>query len=256
MRQTNRKVITIDIGNTNIVCGIFEGKKLLSEKRLKTQSCTRFARCQRWLKKTVGNPEKIQGMILCSVVPELNRFFKKAAKEFSLPIKVVGESVHCPIPNRYRKPGQVGQDRLVNAYAALRKYGAPAIVVDFGTAITVDLLSKKGEYLGGIIAPGMGISLEALAEKTALLPHVRLHPPSSLLGKDTAGSILSGAFHGFASLCDGLIAKLRKKYGKGMKAIVTGGHSVVISSYCKEIDYVNPHLTLEGLRDLFAESSL
>ena len=164
---------------------------------------------------------------------------------------IVGETIRCPIPNRYRNPKEVGQDRLVNAYAVLKQYGAPAIIVDFGTAITVDLVSKKGEYLGGVIAPGMGISLEALNEKTALLPRVRLNPPPSLLGKDTEGSILSGAFHGFASLCDGLIAKLRKKYGFRIKSIVTGGHSYIISSYCKEIDYVNPHLTLEGLRLIF-----
>jgi len=246
-----KKIVAMDIGNTHIVCGIFRGKKFLGERRLSTKECTSAAKCKKWLKGIIGNSQEVQEIILCSVVPQKNRFFKKAASSLRLPIKVVGETVRCPIPNRYRNPKEVGQDRLVNAYSALLQYGAPAIIVDFGTAITVDLVSKKGEYLGGVIAPGMRISLEALNEKTALLPRVRLHPPLSLLGKDTEGSMLSGTFHGFASLCDGLISKLRKKYGSKIKAIVTGGHSDVISSYCKEINYVNPRLTLEGLRLIF-----
>lgn len=246
-----KKIVTIDIGNTNIVCGIFRGKTFLKEWRLNTKECTSSATCRRWLKRILGNQKDVCGIILCSVVPKKNHFFKRAASALRLPIDVVGETVRCPIPNRYRNPEEVGQDRLVNAYAVLKKYGAPAIVVDFGTAITVDLVSKKGEYLGGVIAPGMGISLEALNEKTALLPRVRLHPPPSLLGRETEGSMLSGAFHGFASLCDGLIAKLRKKYGSRIKTIVTGGHSRVIVSYCKEIDYVDTLLTLNGLRLIF-----
>ena len=243
----------IDIGNTNVVCGIFRGRRLLGEWRIATKHCTSAAQVQRWFASVLGDRKRkeIQGMILCSVVPRRNRFFKKAARSIRLPLEIVGETVFCPIQNRYRNPRQVGQDRLVNAYSARVQYGAPAIIVDFGTAITVDLVSRKGEYLGGMIAPGMGISLEALNEKTALLPRVRLHPPSSLLGKDTAESILSGAFHGFASLCDGLISKLRKKYGARIKAIATGGHSYVIAPYCKEINCVNPHLTLEGLRLIY-----
>ena len=243
-----KKIVAIDIGNTDIVCGIFQGKKFLREWRLNTKVCTSTAKCRKWLSKILGGKKEIQGIILCSVVPKKNRFFKKAASLLHLPIDVVGETVRCPIPNRYWNPKEVGQDRLVNAYAALKRYGAPAIIVDFGTAITVDLVSRRGEYLGGIIAPGMGISLEALNEKTALLPSVRLKSPFSLLGRNTEGSMLSGAFYGFASLCDGLIAKLRKKYGKKIQSIVTGGHSNIILTYCKQIDYINTHLTLQGLQ--------
>lgn len=246
-----KKIVTIDIGNTNIVCGIFRGRRLVGERRIATKRCTSTVQVQRWLTSILGDRKEIQGMILCSVVPRRNRFFKKAARLLRLPLEIVGETLSSPIPNRYRIPLQVGQDRLVNAYSALVQYGAPAIIVDFGTAITVDLVSRKGEYLGGVIAPGMGISLEALNEKTALLPYVRLHPPSSLLGRDTEGSILSGAFHGFASLCDGLISKLRGKYGVRIRAIATGGHSTVIAPYCKEINRINPHLTLQGLRLIY-----
>ena len=248
-----KKIVTIDIGNTNVVCGTFQGKKLLREGRIATKVCESPERCRKWLKGILPNDKEVEGAILCSVVPWCTRSFKKAFASLRLPLKVVGETVHCPIKNLYRNPKQVGPDRLVNAYAALRLYGAPAIVVDFGTAITVDIVSKKGEYLGGMIVPGMGISLEALAEKTALLPKVRLRPPGLLLGKDTEGSILSGAFHGFSSLCDGLVTKIRKKYGLRIKAILTGGHSIIVSSYCKKIDYVNSHLTLDGLRLLLEQ---
>lgn len=141
----------------------------------------------------------------------------------------------------------------MNAYAALRLYGAPAIICDFGTAITVDLLSKKGDYLGGIICPGMGISLEALAKKAALLPRVSLRPPRQLLGRETKETIRSGAFFGFASLCDGLVKRLRRRYGRKIQAILTGGNSDIISTYCHEIDYTNINLTLQGLNHLFLE---
>ncbi len=245
------RLIVLDIGNTDTVCGIFRGKKISREFRIPTKQLVSGSRVRQWLRKHLGNRKKIRGMILCSVVPRKNRLFRQAAEGLGLPLYIVGKTVRCPIPNRYRLPRQVGQDRLVNAYAALKQYGAPVIVVDFGTAITVDLVSKKGEYLGGVIAPGMGISLEALKEKTALLPRVKLRPPRTLLGRDTKGSMLSGAFYGFASLCDGLVVNLRKKYGGGIQAVATGGHSNFISSYCKKINYVNPHLTLQGLRLIF-----
>lgn len=251
-----KQIIAIDIGNTNIVCGVFHGKRLLKEWRIPTKQCTNVASCRRLLKRVVGSPREIQGAILCSVVPKVTHLFKQAARADCLSLQIVGETIRCPIRNRYRKPKEVGQDRLVNAYAAWKRYGAPVIIVDFGTAITVDLVSKKGEYLGGIIAPGMAISLEALKEKTALLPKVDLHSPSSLLGRDTKESILSGGFYGFSSLCDGLISKLRKRYGSRIKAIATGGHSAIISTYCKETNYINPHLTLQGLRLIFEAAHL
>ena len=250
------RILAIDIGNTNIVCGIFEGKKLRGVWRLATKACGSSGRCVAWLAPLLKDKRDIQGIILCSVVPRCTPLFKKAARALRLPIYVVGETIPCPIRNRYRNPRQVGQDRLVNAYAALLLYGAPAIVVDFGTAITVDLISKKGEYMGGIIAPGMAISLEALAERTALLPKVRLRPPRLLLGKDTQGSMLSGVFYGFSSLCDGLVANLRRKYGARIKAILTGGHTPIISTYCKTINYTNKYLTLEGLRLIFEDLRL
>ena len=239
------------MGNTSVSFGFFQGKRLLREWRLPTQSL-RGSISQRQLLRGM-DPKLLRGIILCSVVPWATQILKRRLKSLrsSLPRYIVGQNLHCPIPNRYRNPRQVGQDRLVNAYACLRLYGVPAIICDFGTAITLDLLSKKGEYEGGIICPGMGISLEALAEKTALLPKVRLKPPRQLLGKETEETIRSGAFFGFASLCDGLVERLREKYGRRIKAVLTGGHSSLISTYCKKINYKNRLLTLQGLNLLF-----
>jgi type III pantothenate kinase len=247
------QVLAVDVGNMSVSFGLFEGRRLMKEWRLPTASLRKQILSHRLLHQT--KPEKLKGIILCSVVPWATTVLKRRLLSVaSLPVHVVGQTVHCPIPNRYKKPRQVGQDRLVNAYAALRLYGAPAIVCDFGTAITVDLLSKKGEYLGGIICPGIGISLQALAEKTALLPRISLSPPKQLLGRETKETIRSGAFFGFASLCDGLVERLREKYGRGVKAILTGGHSKLISTYCKSINYTNHLLTLQGLALLFQEA--
>jgi len=243
-------VLAIDVGNTNVSFGFFQGKKLLKEWRLPTASLHRPVSQRRLLAGL--RPKRLSGIILCSVVPWATKTLCERLK-FSNPppFYILGQNLRCPIPNRYRRPRQVGQDRLVNAYAVLRLYGAPAIICDFGTAITIDLLSKKGEYLGGIICPGLGISLEALAEKTALLPKVTLKPPRQLLGQETAETIRSGAFFGFASLCDGLVERLRKTYGRNLPVVLTGGHSEMLSTYCHRINYTNKFLTLKGLNLLF-----
>ena len=249
--KRKRGVLAFDVGNTNVSVGLFQGSRLVQEWRLPTTSLRRSSSRQTLLK-TLRQAD-LQGIILCSVVPRATRLLKRrlAALLPRLPLYVVGQDILCPLPNRYRKPKQVGQDRLVNAYACLRLYGAPAIVCDFGTAITIDLLSRKGEYMGGIICPGIGISLEALAEKTALLPKVSLKPPRQLLGRETAETIRSGVFFGFASLCDGLVEKLRERYGRHIKAVLTGGQTEIISTYCKTINYKNRLLTLQGLNYLF-----
>jgi type III pantothenate kinase len=156
--------------------------------------------------------------------------------------------IKAPIKNLYKKPRQVGQDRLVNAIAAKELYGCPAIVVDFGTAITFDVVSKKGEYLGGLIFPGIETSLNALSEKAALLPKISVTPPKGLIGRDTADSIKSGVFYGIGSLCDGIISRLDSVKSVRMTVIATGGHALVISKFTKNIRLIDPHLTLQGLR--------
>jgi len=165
----------------------------------------------------------------------------------TLPIRVVGRDVRVPLVNRYTYPKQVGQDRLVGAYAAWRLYKRNCIVADFGTAITIDVVTKKGEYLGGVIAPGLDISLEALATRTALLPKIELKEPPELLGRDTANSMRAGLIYGAAALCDGLVTQLKATYAPGAAVVATGGASLRIAKHARSITHLKPHLVLEGL---------
>lgn len=192
--------------------------------------------------------KSIDGAIVSSVVPFATAPLKAALfKTTGIRPLVVGKELQAPVINRYRIPSQVGQDRLVNAAAACELYGGPAIVVDFGTAITIDLVTAKREYLGGIILPGMEIALEALSSRAALLPKIRLVPPKELLGRDTVGSMRAGIFYGYGVLCDGLIRLLKKRYIRRAKVIGTGGNIPLIAPYCREIGIVKGDLTLVGL---------
>ena len=167
-----------------------------------------------------------------------------------IPIYVLGRDLAVPIKNRYGRPEQVGQDRLVCAWAAMRLYGAPVIAVDLGTAITFDAVSKNREYLGGVILPGLNLSLKALHQGTALLPQARLGKPGALIGKDTKGSMLSGLVYGFGGLIDGLVEKLSREIGKKAKIVLTGGDARLIRQYCSKSYYFEPDLILKGLKDL------
>lgn len=236
-------LLAIDIGNTTVAFGIFEGKKLRSSWKIPTQSLL--------LKKTLRLPKDINSAIISSVVPKATPIIKKAVvKKCEIHPLLLGGNIKAPIKNLYRKPKQVGQDRLVDAVAVKELYGYPAIVIDFGTAITFDVISKRGEYLGGIIVPGIETSLKALSSRAALLPKIKVSAPKELVGRDTVSSMRSGIFHGFGALCDGLVAKLKAKYGP-MKVIATGGHAVLMAKFSKSIDIVNPNLTLQGLRLIY-----
>jgi type III pantothenate kinase len=167
--------------------------------------------------------------------------------------KVIGRDIQVPMRNLYRNPKQLGQDRLVNAYAGAKLYGAPLVVIDFGTTITFDVISKRKEYLGGMILPGLRISLEALNQHTALLPKIRLEKPREFIGQDTKNSMLSGVVYGFGCLTDALIARIKNKIGKKAKIIGTGGNINLISKYYKRIDAKDINLTLKGLNILFSQ---
>ncbi len=237
-------LLTIDIGNTTIAFGVFQGRWLKSTWKISTNSIFSKAKSLKPLK-------DIDGVIISSVVPETTPIIKKLVKNrFKTVPLVLGENVRAPIKNLYHIPKQVGQDRLVNAVAACELFGFPIIVVDFGTAITFDVISKRREYLGGIIVPGIEISLEALSSKTALLPHIKLSQPKELLGRDTISSMRSGIFFGFGSLCDCLIEKLKAKFGEQL-VIATGGHCRLLAKFAKSIDIVEPDLTIQGLRIIY-----
>ncbi len=264
-----KNIIAIDIGNTGTSIGLFRGKRLKKTFALKSVKIKKTG----WagnIKKEIDNilcfgrnrkvgvkrsKIKVDAVIIASVVPALNSYVSKSFAPVSKtkPV-IIGKDIFPPVRNFYKYPEQVGQDRLVNAAAGFFLYGGPLIIVDLGTAITVDLISKKGAYLGGIISPGIDISLQTLHKRTALLPLVELSPPRELLGRDTVSSIKSGIVIGYSALVDGLVTRLKKQYEKKAKVIATGGYLKLMRRYCKSIDIVNNSLTLEGIRIIWEES--
>lgn len=249
-------LLALDVGNSSITLGLFRGLRLAARGRLPTRGRGSPAAgegeyrkgLKAFLRELKIQPERITGVILSSVVPRATTALKGALRGLLRPRPLVlGENVKAPVVNRYRFPGQVGQDRLANAVAALALYGGPAIVVDFGTAVTIDLVSRRGEYRGGLIVPGLEIALEALADRTALLPRIVLTPPREFLGRDTRTSISSGLFHGYGALCDGLVASMKRLHAPRARVIATGGHAHMIAPFCRSIRVVDPDLTLRGL---------
>ena len=242
-------ILAIDIGNTSIHMGVFERRRLKRQLILPTQRARSPGRLHRSLIRLVGRQLRHGEAVICSVVPSATAGVVNALRAIGCPrVRVVGRHLKVPLKNRYRYPRQVGQDRLVGAYAAWRTYKRDCIVADFGTAITIDLVTKQGSYLGGIIAPGLEISLDALAARTALLPKVELKEPPELLGRDTANSIRSGVLLGCAALCDGLVSQLQRRYAPNAVVVATGGTSRLIARHTRSIDHFKPHLVLEGLR--------
>ena len=235
-------ILAIDIGNTAIHAGLFKGRTLKRQFSLPTRLARNAAALRRRLRISGVN-----GAIVCSVVPWATSAVTRALRETGIRPVVVGRHLRVPLINRYRYPKQVGQDRLVGAYAAWKMYKKYCVIVDIGTAITIDVVTKKGAYLGGVIAPGIGISLEALAARTALLPKVELREPPELLGRDTANSIRSGLLFGCVALCDGLVTQLKRRYAPKAVVIATGGSSALIAKHARTIDHLKPHLVLEGL---------
>ena len=239
-------LLAIDIGNTNIVAGIFKGSRLVKKKFIPARPTFSYAQCERKLRK-IPHKDKLDAVIISSVAPKslrnVNRFLKKT---FGNNVYVLGENIRAPIKNLYKKPCEVGQDRLANAVALYNKYKG-GIIVDFGTAVTFDIVSSKNEYLGGIIFPGIRLSLENLSLRAALLPKIKLKSVTSLLGRDTVTSMRSGILNGYAALCDGIISKLKSGYGKNLPVIATGGDAPLLAKYSSLIDKVDPDLTLKGL---------
>lgn len=246
-------LIVVDIGNTNMKLAFFKAGRKVCIRRLNTekaQSAKRYEKIlRRILPKMPALAGEIEDIVICSVVPSLTPVIASAlSRIFKISPLILGKDIKTPIKNRYRRPGQVGQDRLVNALAAARLYGAPAIVIDFGTALTFDVISKKGEYVGGIIAPGIELALKALADYAELLPKINLGVPKDLIGKETSASIRSGIVNGYSFLVEGMIKQLRTKIKGRVKVIATGGWASFMSRFCPSIDHCAPDLTLHGIR--------
>jgi len=240
-------LLAIDIGNTNIKSAIFKGKKIIKQfdLPLKSYSKSKFA-------KKLASSRTISDTAICSVVPKLTGIIKHDLKLLTGKTPyIIGKDLTVPMKNFYRNPKQLGQDRLAGAYAACNLYPAPLIVIDSGTAITFDVISKNRSYLGGLIFPGMKAALDALREKTALLPQVKLQRPRTLIGRDTKTSILSGIVFGIASLSQGVVNRIKQRIGKGALVIGTGGNIDLIKKYSGIGIKIDPDLTLKGINLIY-----
>jgi len=246
-------LLAIDVGNTTIsLVLIREGKIHLSWSVLTADSARTLEKSLRTIFRKIKREKNLQGVVVCSVVPRvLAIVVPLAQKEFAVKVWVVGKDVLVPIKNRYCYPQQVGQDRLVGAYAAKILYGTPLIVIDFGTAITLDVVSKNGEYRGGIIVPGIRLTTEALFKKTALLPQVKIMRPKELIGRDTTNSILSGIFYGYGALCDGLIAQISRALKAKPHVVATGGYVDTMKQFAQKIELVDQSLIFKGLEMIY-----
>ncbi len=242
-------LLAIDIGNTSINLGLFKENRLAARFLIPTASKTFLPQ----LKKIFAR-NKIKDAIICSVVPKAAKIIEGEVKNLlgKQPL-VLGRGITVPIKNLYKNPCQVGQDRLVAAFAASKIYGFPVVVVDFGTATTFDVVSKNGAYLGGVIFPGIGMSADALHERTALLPKVRFKKPGRVIGKNTQESILSGLFYGFGSLVDGLIARISQQLPSKIPVVFTGGFAKAVKPHSRLVYKVDAYLVLKGLQLIYSQ---
>lgn len=245
-------LLAIDLGNTNTVFGVYDGDRLVMHWRLSTQKDRTVDEYGILLRNLFAlekiDAQKIHRVIVASVVPPLDPVLNEmVATYFSVkPVFVTHENAGIPV--LYDDPRQVGADRIVNAVAAIHKYGAPAIVVDFGTATTFDAISPAGEYCGGVISPGIVISAEALYEHAAKLPRIEIQKPPAVIGTSTVGSMQSGLFYGYVALVDGVISRMRQELGQNARVIGTGGQAPLITQETSLIETVDPNLTLDGLQ--------
>jgi type III pantothenate kinase len=246
-------LLTIDIGNTNITMGLYEGEELGSRWRLATNHDRMpdeyGLQFRGWLTYEGYKVDDISGICLASVVPPLtSKFIEACTKYLDLDPLVVDAGVKTGVRILYQDPKAVGADRIADAVAVKKLYGGPACVVDFGTATTFDGISPEGDYLGGAIAPGVGIAAEALFIRTAKLPRVDLQRPPHAIGRNTVHALQSGLLFGYVALVEGMVARFREELGDGMRVIATGGLARVIAAETSSIEIVAPWLTLDGLR--------
>jgi type III pantothenate kinase len=249
-------LLAVDVGNTNTVLGVFAGKELKAHWRLTTHrdgTADEFGILVRALFEAFAIPlGDVRAVIVASVVPPLEGALEAMCRQaFGRPPLWVGPGIKTGLAVLYDSPGDVGADRIVNAVAAFEQHGGPCIVVDFGTATTVDAISAKGEYLGGAIAPGIGISAEALFQRAAKLPRVDVAKPKAVIGRNTVSSIQAGLFYGYLGLVGEIVRRMKQELGGQAVVVATGGLSHLILADAEFVDRVDPLLTLTGLRILF-----
>ena len=249
-------LLVIDVGNTNIVLGIFKDQELVDHWRVSTdrlRTTDEYGVLIRHLFYLNGvNSEEIDAIIISSVVPPVMPTLERMCQRyFGLTPLVIGPGVKTGMDIKYDNPREVGADRIVNAVAAYEKFGGPVIIIDFGTATTFCAVDKKGTYLGGAICPGIGISTDALVQRTAKLPRIEVVSTDKVICRNTVESMQAGVFYGFVGQVDGIVARMRKELGCKAKVVATGGLAVIVAPATDAIDVVEPMLTLEGLRIIY-----
>ena len=241
-------LLAVDVGNTQTALGLYRDEELVDHFRLATDR----NRTGDELGVTLAalfDLEDVEGICLSTTVPALEREWERVAQRWlKAPLLTLGPGVRTGIPIRYDDPREVGPDRIANAVAGLERYGAPCIVVDFGTSTNFDIVSPEGEYVGGVLAPGIEVSMEALFARAARLVKVDFVAPAGVIGKTTVGGLQSGLVYGFAGQVDGIVRRIRLELGVAAETVATGGLADLIAPHAETLDRVDPFLTLEGLR--------
>ena len=247
-------LLTIDVGNTNTVLGLFDGEALIKSWRVKTDSRETADEIALKFRGLLSDEPTITGIALCSTVPSVLHEMRTVLQRYfhDIPNIIIEPGVKTGVPILTDNPKEVGADRIVNTLAAHVLYGGPAIVVDFGTSTNLDVVSAKGEFLGGALAPGIEISLDALASRAAQLRKVELVAPRAAIGKNTVEALQSGMLYGFAGQVDGLVRRIADELGQPLNAVIaTGGLAPIVVPESSTITHHNPELTLQGLRLVF-----
>ena len=251
-------LLTIDVGNTNTVLGLFSGSELVRSWRINTDARTTADELALKFQGLLHDQPEVTGLALCSTVPPVLREMRTMLSAYygDLPHVVVEPGTKTGVPILTDNPKEVGSDRIVNSLAAFELYGGPSVVVDFGTSTNLDVISAKGEFLGGALAPGIEISIDALAARAAQLRKVELVKPRSVIGKNTVEALQSGAVFGFAGQVDGLVERIAAEFEVPLKAVIaTGGLAGIVVPESKTITHHDPALTLQGLRLVFERNA-
>jgi type III pantothenate kinase len=240
-------LLAIDVGNTQTVLGLFEGEELREHWRVATES-ERTGDELGLLLRGLVDLSGLEGIAMSSTVPPLARAYEELAAREGLELLVLGPGVSTGIAVRYEDPREVGPDRIANAVAALERYGAPCIVVDFGTSTNFDVVSPDGEYVGGVLAPGVEVSMEALSARAARLFSIDFAAPPTVIAKNTTAALQSGLVYGFAGQVDGIVEAIRGELGVEAQTVATGGLAELIVPHAHTLETIDPFLTLEGVR--------